>query len=124
MENQGSPSIVQQVIAPLYDAKGWMKFVGVMSIIYGALMILSIWGILICWLPIWIGVLLFSASNQVKLAFETANDAAAQMAQSKLATYFRILGVLLIIGIVLAVIGMIFAAAGVAAALHGMRGAQ
>ena len=45
-------SVLQQMLEPLYRAKGWLKFVGVLSIIQGVLSILSIWGILICWLPI------------------------------------------------------------------------
>ena len=56
---------VHTIGAPLYNAKGWMKFVGVLSIIYGVLVALSIIGILIAWLPIWIGILLFQSASAV-----------------------------------------------------------
>jgi hypothetical protein len=34
---------------------GWMKFLGVVSILEGALAVLTLWGILFAWLPIWPG---------------------------------------------------------------------
>lgn len=105
--NPESP--VQRLIEPLYRAKGWIKFAGVLSIIQGVLTILSLWGILICWLPIWMGALLCGVSNQIRTAFEADNESAGRTAMEKLGTYFRIMGILTVVGFVLAFIG-IFAA--------------
>ena len=102
-------SPLSRVLEPLYVAKGWIKFVGVLSIIQGVLTILSLWGILICWLPIWMGVLLCGASNQLALAFATDNETASRTAMEKLASYFRIMGVLAIIGLVIMVVGLVAA---------------
>ncbi len=99
-------SVLQQMLAPLYRAKGWLKFVGVLSIIQGVLSILSIWGILICWLPIWLGVILFSAATQVERAFEADDAEAARTSMAKLASYFRISGVLTVIMLVVVFIGV------------------
>ncbi len=99
-------SVLQQMLEPLYRAKGWLKFVGVLSIIQGVLSILSIWGILICWLPIWLGVILFSAANQLERAFEAEDTGAARTSMAKLASYFRIAGVLTVVMLVLAFIGV------------------
>ena len=48
----GESQVVREVSAPLFEAKGWMKFLGVLMILYGVLMIMTIVGIVICWLPI------------------------------------------------------------------------
>lgn len=99
-------SAVQQLFEPLYRAKGWMKFAGVLSIIQGILSIFSIWGILVCWIPIWLGAVLCSASNQLRVAFETDDPAAAHVSMDKLATYFRIMGVLTVITLVIALLAL------------------
>lgn len=105
--------VLQKIGAPLYEAKGWIKFAGIMSIIMGVLSILSIWGILICWLPIWMGVILCSASNYICTAFETNNEDAFRMSMAKMGTYFRIMGVFFIIYCVIIAIA-IFVLIGVA----------
>lgn len=105
--NPESP--VQRLIEPLYRAKGWIKFSGVLTILYGVLSILSLWGILFCWLPIWLGALLCGAANQIRTAFEASDESACRTSMEKLGTYFRIVGVLAVIGIVLMVVGLLTA---------------
>ena len=46
-------------VAPLYEARGWMKFLGIVMVIAGIFTAITIVGIIIAWLPIWLGVLLF-----------------------------------------------------------------
>jgi len=101
--------VVKEVSGPLFGAKGWMKFLGVMMIIYGVLMVLTIWGILICWLPIWMGILLFKAGAAIELAATAGNKSALYEAMEKLKTYFTVQGILALIGIVIMVITMIVA---------------
>jgi hypothetical protein len=102
---------VSELSAPLAAAKGWMKFVGIMFIIQGALTALTIVGIIIAWLPIWIGVLLLQSAGAVERA-HAANDAAAlQDSLGKLKTYFVIQGVLYLVGLVIMVLYFLFFAA-------------
>ncbi|NIW79677.1 MAG: hypothetical protein GWN16_09545, partial [Calditrichae bacterium] len=42
----------------------WLKFLGIVSIISGAVVAITIVGIIIAWLPIWLGVLLFQAGDR------------------------------------------------------------
>jgi hypothetical protein len=98
-----------RIMDPLYRAKGWIKFVGVLSIIQGVLSILSIWGILICWLPMWMGVLLCRASNHLRAAYETNNDSEIHYSMEHLGTYFRVSGILALVMVGLALIAMIAA---------------
>ena len=53
----GNPTVTN-VMQPLHDAAGWMKLIGTLAIIQGVLLALTIVGLIIAWLPIWLGVLL------------------------------------------------------------------
>ena len=86
---------------------GWLKFLGIMSIIYGALTALTIVGILIAWLPIWLGVLLFQAGNQITEARISRNYFHLVEMMRKFKMYFMIQGILLVISLILGVIGFL-----------------
>ena len=43
---------------------GWMKFIGIMTIIGGCFQALTIFGLVIAWLPIWMGVVLTKAGSK------------------------------------------------------------
>jgi hypothetical protein len=81
-----------------------MKFVGVMSIIGGALQALTIIGIIIAWLPIWTGILLFQSASAIEQAYQGGSRDAMTRSLSKLKTYFIIMGVLTLIGIIVMVL--------------------
>jgi hypothetical protein len=102
-------SLVKELSGPLFSAKGWMKFLGVLMIIYAVLMVVMSFGIMIiiAWLPFWVGLLLFKAAGSVELAATSGNKQALYEAMTKLKTYFTIYGVLALIGIVIAVVVMI-----------------
>lgn len=119
VQSGGEQQLVREIGAPLFAAKGWMKFLGVLMIIYGVLIALSIVGIIVCWLPIWVGVLLFQAATAVEAAEASGNKMELYAAMAKLKTYFTIYGILALIGIVFAVIAMIV---GGVAGLGGMMG--
>lgn len=102
-------SVVKEVSEPLFSAKGWMKFLGVLMIIYSVLMVLMTLGIgiVIAWLPFWLGLLLFKAAASVELAATSGSKQALFETMAKLKTYFTIYGVLALIGIIITVIAMI-----------------
>lgn len=117
MQDMNTGSAVKDICLPLFNAKFWMKLMGVVMIIYGVLIALSIIGLLIAWLPIWIGVLLFQAANGIDAGYVQGDQEAAIRGMEKLKLYFIINGVLLLIGIAFAVIAMMF---GGMAAMMGM----
>ncbi len=90
---------------------GWLKFLGIMNIIWGAFAAISIVGIIFAWLPIWLGVILLQAASNATHA-NLSNDPKdlAEM-MGKLRMYFIIQGVLILIGLAVVVIGFIVAAA-------------
>ena len=83
-----------------------MKFLGVLMIIYGVFAAITVVGLVICWLPIWIGVLLFQTASTVEAAQASGSKMELHGAMSKLKTYFTIYGVLALIGIIAGLIAI------------------
>ena len=96
----GSPTVAN-VMQPLSDAAGWMKLVGTLGIIYGVMMGVTIIGLIVAWLPIWMGILLRGAAKEAQAAYASGDEAAAVASTSKLQTMFKVQGVLVLIGLVL-----------------------
>ena len=99
--------VVKEVSYPIFNNKGWIKFLGIIMLIYGVLAALSIVGIIIAWLPIWLGVLLMQAASKIEMAQLTGNKEALIKAQNSLGTYFTIYGVMALIGMIGWVVFMI-----------------
>ena len=96
-----------QIVRPLYNAKGWLKLLGVLAIIGGIFYCITIVGIIIAWLPIWMGVLAVQSSNRYAQAIDRNDPNAAMEACRKLQTIITIQGVLALIGLILGGIGML-----------------
>ena len=109
-------------MAPMVNGKLWMKLLGVMMIITGALQVLSIIGILWAWVPIWLGVLLFQAAGAAEEASATGAVAAATRATDKLRLFFMIQGILLLISLIVFALAMLLGGAAMFAGLAGMAG--
>ena len=99
--DQLQEKVVQQVSAPLYSAKGWMKLIGILLIVVGVVYALSIVGIIFAWIPIWLGILVTGAANKMDMAYQTGDKYSFIEAQKKIGLYFTIYGVLTLIGIIL-----------------------
>jgi hypothetical protein len=94
---------VQELSIPIYQAKGWLKFLGVLSIINGIGQALSVVGILFAWLPIWMGVLMFQAGSNIETAAQFGDRFAFLRSMGSLKTYFVLQGVLTLLSILLVV---------------------
>jgi hypothetical protein len=101
--------IIRKLSHPIYEARGWMKFIGILAIISGISAIFSLVGILICWLPIWMGILLFQAGNRIENAQLDGNEEGFLESMKKIKTYFMINGIILLIGVVITILVIIFA---------------
>lgn len=99
--------VVREVSLPLFSSKGWIKFLGILMIIYGVIAAMTIVGIIFAWLPIWLGVLLNQTANRIEQAHYSGDSVAMIKAQNSLSTYFTIYGVIALLGIVAAIIGII-----------------
>ena len=99
--------VVANVMRPLHDAAGWMKLIGTLAIIYGVLIALTIIGLIIAWLPIWLGVLLNRAANEAQAAARAGDETQAIAATRNLGTIFKVQGVIVLIGLILWGIGIL-----------------
>jgi hypothetical protein len=91
--------LIREINFPLYQSKGWMMFLGILSILMGVFTALSIVGIVIAWLPIWIGVLLFQAANSTEEAHTLGNKVSLLKTLGKLKLFFTIMGVFYLINL-------------------------
>ena len=106
--NDDRSALVRDLSMPLAAGKGWMKFLGIMFIIQGVFTALTIVGILIAWLPIWLGILLNQSATAIERAQTSGDEGAMRMSLDKLRTFFAIQGVLMLIGIIMGILGVIF----------------
>jgi hypothetical protein len=102
-----APALVRDLSLPLYRARDWLRLMGVLMIVAGALYALSLVGIIVAWLPIWMGVLLFKAAGAIERAHQRGEPRAMIESQDKLRTYFTVQAVLAIASVVLAGIMMV-----------------
>jgi len=84
---------------------GWMKFMGIMTIIGGCLQALSIVGLVIAWLPIWMGVVLTKAGSKAGEYADKGDFAALEGVTGQLKTYFTISGIMMIVSFALMIVG-------------------
>ncbi|MDH5823033.1 DUF5362 family protein [Luteimonas sp. RD2P54] len=117
---QTDSNAVGAVMAPLVNGKLWLKLLGVVMIISGALQVLTIVGILWAWIPIWLGVLLFQAAAAAEQAVSSGDAATAARATDKLRLFFMIQGIMLLVALL--AMGAMFALGGFAM-LAGLAGA-
>jgi hypothetical protein len=101
----GTPSeqLVKHLCNNVAKSATWMKLLGVLLIIDGIIMLISVVGILFCWLPIWLGVIIFKAAGDA----ETANKGVPQQLGEyvqKINRFFLIAGILALIYLIVVLI--------------------
>lgn len=70
-----------------------MRLVGILLIINGAVITITGIGVLIAWLPIWLGILLLKTAQAVSIAWQHGNQHMLDLALRRLRTTFTIMGV-------------------------------
>ncbi len=91
------------------NMSAWLKFLGIVNIVSGAITAISIVGLLIAWLPIWMGVLLFQAGERAANARHSEDFSYLAQMMDKLKTYFVINAVLIIVVLAFVLILVVFA---------------
>ena len=80
---------LQEIKNVAVSTSGWLKFIGIFFIIYGGLIAITIIGIIIAWLPIWMGILLYSAGKKAGDAQYTNNPMYLVEMMRKFKTFFH-----------------------------------
>ncbi len=99
---------VQRIIRPIDQSRGWMKLMAVMLFISGGLAAITIIGLIVAWLPIWMGVLLWQSAGSAEAASKTGLESDAIDSLSRLKTLFTIQGIVTVIYLGLTVLSILF----------------
>ncbi len=102
------------------NMKGWLKFLGILNIVGGALYALTIVGLVVAWLPIWMGVLLVQAANQADRYVALKDPEAFVGMMEKFRTFWALLGILTLIFLIGSLIVAFLAFTGSQMMLHEM----
>ena len=101
----------------LKGMKGWLKFLGVMTLIYGIGTALTLIGIVIAWLPIWMGVLLIQAASKADYYANYGDTRSIAEFTGKIKTYFVIQGILILITLIGMIVSLMVFGIGMFAAI-------
>ena len=113
--------LLRELAKPLLAARRWMKLVGILLIVQGIASVLSIWGILIAWLPIWMGWLLLKSSKEVELAERQGDKVALMRGMNQLKTFFTINGIITLAMLILFTVLMLVFGGTMLSMLDGMK---
>lgn len=83
---------ISTLIYPLYQSLFWIRLFAACLIFYGALITVTGIGVLVAWVPMWIGVLLLLTAKAISQAYTKNNEQALNLTLSRLKTIFTILG--------------------------------
>lgn len=86
-------SDVIQVSKPLYQSRNWLRLIGILLIINGAVITITGIGVLIAWLPIWLGVLLLKTAQAIRVAHQCGSQAMLELSLQRLRFTFTVMGV-------------------------------
>ena len=94
---QAQNPVLDRLIFTAKNMSIWVKLLGIINIISGALTALTLVGIIIAWLPIWLGILLFQAGSRADEALASKRPDQLITMMEKLRLYFLIQGVMIIV---------------------------
>src|SRR5690625_4592337 len=98
--------LIKSVSSPLYGARGWIKLLAVVALIYGVLMATGIVGLIVAWLTMWLGALLWPRTRALEQASLAGDTERFLYAQKKIATWFTITGIVLLLQLLLMLVVM------------------
>ncbi len=107
-DSTSEEKLIAEISYPLFHSRSWVKLIGVLGIIYGVFMAISIVGIIFAWLPIWIGVLLYQTGNNISAAYNLGDKISLIKAQKNLAVYFTIYGVIVLVSLIFGLVIVLF----------------
>lgn len=97
--------VAKELLAPLLRARGWMRFLAVVTVLFGISMVFTGWGILIFWLPVWAGVALWQAAGALEgLESGSADPSEIRRGLDRLRLWFVLQGVFTAISVAVTVL--------------------
>ena len=99
--------ILDQLKTTAQNMSGWMKLLGIITIISGVLSVLSIVGIIVAWIPIWLGILLIQSASRANSAGSLNKPEELLVMLDKLRLYFVVHGIMLVVILAASIIGIV-----------------
>ena len=102
--------IAMMLSEPLAKTNFWLKFMAVLQFIYAAFYVIGSFGLglIIAWLPVWMGVLMWQAANRSREAVMSGDLQSALAAQNKIKVLIIIMGVVTLVTLILAILAFFF----------------
>lgn len=102
--NEDLRELVKDLASYISANRFWMKFFGILMIIYGVLQALTLVGLVIAWLPIVSGLLLLKAANSALMAENTGTVKSIEDTLYRIGLFFKINGIMAMVAVVLMLI--------------------
>jgi hypothetical protein len=99
--------ILDQLKMTAQHMSGWMKLLGVITIVGGIISVLSVVGIMVAWIPIWLGILLIQSAGKANSAGNQNKPEELLLMLDKLRLYFVVQGVMLMVILAASIIGIV-----------------
>lgn len=90
MSTKEENNLIREIIVPLVDATCWMKTLAVFGFIGGVAQCFTTLGILVAWIPILMGVVLFQAASLAQEAKMSGDPETLKKCFAKLKVYFML----------------------------------
>lgn len=111
METSPRHTLVHTLSRPLYRSRHWLRLLGGLILLNGILIALTLVGLIVAWLPIWLGMLLWQCASAAEAAHLTGASEELLTALNRISVFFTILGVLTLItlltSLLLTVLGLL-----------------
>ena len=95
---------IQTLLASLIKNAIWLKILGVFLIVYGVIFCVTIIGLVFGWIPLWLGILLFSSAKRLDAVKEYDSPEDAVESIEKIALCLKISGIVTLVYIVFFVV--------------------
>ena len=93
-----------ELFEPISSRSKWMRFLGILLIVYGVFIALSIIGLVVAWIPIWLGLLLVRAADASKNLIITEDADYAVELSENIGKFIKISGIVVLVWLVLTVV--------------------
>jgi len=116
----GLEDTVKRLASVLARGSGWMKFFAVLMFVFSGIELLFSLGmaIVFVWLPIWLGVILWGAGSRASQAAASGSEADLTAALDKIRFFFKLYGILMIVGFVGGILMFFLFSATIVNAIH------
>ena len=96
--------IIRDVSSCLVEASGWMKAFAIIGIIGGVIQCFTVIGIIVAWVPILMGVILFQSASLAEEAKGYGSADKLKASFQKLKSYFMLMVLMPLLGLTLVLI--------------------